>query len=354
MSEVTTVGQAVEGIRSGASVRVVLGINFLCGMTAQDNYTILFEKFPLLLLALGELLETINPSVADVFPAAVNEREGLEWLYLEGGSVPPEWPPLPQLDLEALRRMSVRSWPPLLENVLVIIRNMACEPCNESYVASSLPIVMHCTALALSTLMLSSSSTAADGGRTSDCSSLALDILGMCGKHLDVCGGHTRLEPRTIFSNCAGLDEGSRQTLQLLLSPHISETGNATYARVTRALLVGLAHAVQEAPSRASLLSALELLAKLAAAAHQSRQAWGWSRVPTTLLLRLVDLLRDQSDDGEEPRALALEVLSGACGCDLLRDRLNLVSADCEAILDTLAKRPMGQAAAALLRRIRQ
>jgi len=353
------VGQAVEGVRSGVSVRVVAGINFLCGVTAQDNYTVLFEKFPLMLLALGELLDTINPCVADVFPAAAtnDEREGLEWLYLEGGSVPPEWPSLPQLGQEALRRMSVRSWPPLLENVLVIIRNMACEPCNESYVASSLPIVMHCTALVLSTLMLSSnSSTAATdgGGRTSDCSSLAQDILGMCAKHLDICGGHIRLEPRTIFSNCAGLDEGSRQTLELLLSPHISETGNATYARATRGLLVGLAHAVQEPPSRASLLRALELLAKLAAAAHQSRQAWGWSRVPTTLLLRLVDLLRDQSDDGEEPRALALLVLSGACGCDLLRDRLNLVSPDCEAILDSLAKRPMGRAAAVLLRRIRQ
>jgi hypothetical protein len=283
--------KAVKQINSVDPRRVIKGLNALLVKSSEwdSNYVLQLEMYPDLIIALGSLLDTINPVGGMVFSTVSSiagkkrkleddDRTYINMLLDEHQNFINWLPDLPSAHNPHFRALSITlDDNPLLLNTLTIIRNLSFEACNEVPIASSYPIMRH-----LVTVLMSSYGSLS----MSEASQTALDtILNISGRW-DLTG-QRRLSTSYFLEDCLA-DRKQFPNIRLRAHSTMSLMSKLDYQEVVQGMLSYVFNSLQQTVDMAQTLRGLELLTKLAG---NTDNADVFASCPDELLDYIVDLL---------------------------------------------------------------
>ena len=258
--------------------------------TCTDQYATLFEHREDILHSLERLLDVVNPLAADEFPCPENLVSSIDGMTFANSlltHVEPCWSAnLSNRPHEKLRHLAqTMDENYVLISILTILRNMCHEVPNEVFVASSYAVMNHCIHIIMTCTY--------NSNVLGDCFLLALELLNLVGKKIDL-SGRRRMAWSATSQFLIGTGSTNRNAGLPLLYPrykrHEQRLGatQAQYVRVVQNLLPWCSWAIRQVSNRVLTYKATELVSKLANS--QDNQP-SFVRAPREFYIALVDLV---------------------------------------------------------------
>jgi hypothetical protein len=255
--------------------------------TCTDQYATLFEHRQDILFSLERLLDVVNPLAANEYPGVgAAEITGKEWsasvLLHQKRSWSDDFLGKPHALLRRIALTIDENY--ILNTILTILRNMSHEVANEVFVASSYTIMNHCVHI-----IMSITSTP----HLSDASALALEILILVGRKIDL-SGKRRLQWSATGEFLIGTGTTVKNAGLPLLYPRYKRyerqigLTQEQYTRVVQNILPWCYWAVRQLNSRVIAYKATELVSRLAGS--QENQ-YSFVRAPDGFFSSLFDLV---------------------------------------------------------------
>jgi hypothetical protein len=259
------------------------GGNIFC----TDQYATLFEHRQDILYSLERLLDIVNPLAANEYPgvgaAGITGKEWADSVIMHQKSAwSDEFPGKPHALLRQIALTIDENY--VLNTILTILRNMCHEVANEVFVASSYTIMNHCVHIIMST-----TSTP----HLSDASALALELLILVGRKIDL-SGKRRLQWSATGQFLIGTGTTTRHAGLPMLYPRYKryerQLGNTQeqYTRTVQNILPWCYWAIRQLNSRVLAYKATELVNRLASS--QDNQ-YSFVRAPYGFFVSLFDLV---------------------------------------------------------------
>jgi hypothetical protein len=314
---------ASKQLMSTDPTAVISGLNAVLtkSLDSDPNGTLLqLDSYPDLVLALGMLLETINPIGGMMFDSTTTKvttyatsksskrkysaSQSDDARYVEGliterrdDAVP--WDTnVPHACNPIVRTLALTlDNNILLLNTLTVLRNLSYEMCNEAAIASSYLFMKH-----LVTVLLASFGT----GTFYEASQIANETLLNVASRIDL-AGDKRLAQTSWLDDC--LDPRLAPGTRLKAALHQTNASKLDYQEVVKGLLAYVNASIRQSVDRAQIARGLDLLAKLATNADNKVVL---TDCPEDLLEHLVALLCTNYTDTEPLNVAEVSTIPGA------------------------------------------
>jgi hypothetical protein len=240
-----------------------------------ESEGLLLENHPTLLTKLIDILELFNPVGANYTAEYKSYADSI----LECSK--PWSLQLPKIDREWDINIQCLDENQFFLSTLNILRNLSFEIGNEAYIANSLPMIRN-----LSSIIAFSTSP---GRPMMDATRYALDIVSNIGRHIDI-SGRRRAGTSAYMQMPSGKGAGKselKRTIQHLCSEHMDLAKAEEYTAVAT-LLFPLMYEYLKSPDRKDLLSACDIITKLASCPENAPFL---TRAPDEFLLAIHQLL---------------------------------------------------------------
>lgn len=268
--ERSLMAECVVDLCSRNTAAVVRGLNTLTLRSAEfEARGLNLEPYPDVILALGLLLDLVNPLVAPYFEKAVEdqhynaiqrERRGIDW------SVKPDIFSVESLDDNSL-----------LLTCLNVIRNISFEVVNEAHLAHSSKIVTHMVFLLLAPVI--------PGRFMPECVAYAFDILTNIGKTIDLTGRKRKFHKDSWMVDC--IEDDERELLKARCTSHYSIGSSDVFVVAAHLLFPRLLY-FMESTNRDYLSKSIECFSQLVQAEENVEML---NNCPVTLPPLLIEML---------------------------------------------------------------